>query len=336
VHLDLPDSPEAYCQEAGRSGRDGKRSYAALLYDEADLALLEENYIKSFPEPQDIRRIYKALGSYFQLAVGAGMGESFNFDLVAFSKAFNFIPRQTFSGLKVLEQAGLLSISDAVYIPGSFLIKVTREELYDFQLKNPAMELILKTMLRTYTGAFQQHVSFREDELARFLRMDKPVLIKALQVFHRSGIIDYRPARDAPQLTFLQDRTDARNVQIDQKWYDFRKKRARERIDQMIGYVRNVRCRSQLLVAYFGEKDAPACGICDVCTGRTQSQLSPEAFEELKDRIRKLLHTQPLGEKELAGFFRGRDKTDLPEVLTYLLDEGWIESKEGKLHWSGK
>ncbi|MBK8492482.1 MAG: RecQ family ATP-dependent DNA helicase [Saprospirales bacterium] len=314
VHMDLPDSPEAYFQEAGRAGRDQQKSYAVLLYDEADIHLLEENYTRSFPEPEEIRRIYQALGSYLQLAIGAGKGESYNFDLVAFSKAFQFNPRVALAGLKILEQAGWLTISDAVYIPGSFFIRVTREELYDFQLKNPAMELVLKTMLRTYTGAFQQHVPLREDQLARFLRIEKPALIQALQIFHRSGIIDYRPARDAPQLTFLEARIAARHVMVDKKWYDFRKKRARDRIDQMITYVREPRCRSQQLVSYFGEKDAPACGVCDVCQGRTKSTPSKEEFDKLRDRIRELLLAEPMGEKNWPASFGGKKK---PEYRTY-------------------
>ena len=336
VHMDLPDSPEAYFQEAGRAGRDGKKSYAVLLYDEADIQLLEENFTRSFPEPEEIRRIYQALGSYLQLALGAGKGESYNFDLVAFSKAFQFNPRVALAGLKILEQAGWITISDAVYIPGSFFIRVTREELYDFQLKNPAMELILKTMLRTYTGAFQQHVPLREDQLARFLRIDKAALVQALQIFHRSGIIDYRPARDAPQLTFLEARIAARNVMVDKKWYDFRKKRARDRVDQMSSYVREPKCRSQQLVSYFGETDAPLCGVCDVCQGRTKSLPSSGEFDKLRDRVRELLQKQPMTEKDLAGSFRGREHTWIPDVLTYLVDEGWVALQEGQLHWIGK
>ncbi|MCB9284389.1 MAG: RecQ family ATP-dependent DNA helicase [Lewinellaceae bacterium] len=334
VHLDLPDSPEAYFQEAGRAGRDEKRSYAVLLYDDFDVQLLEENFSRSFPDPKEIRRVYQALGSYLQLAVGSGAGVSYNFDLAAFSRAFEFNPREALAALKVLEQAGWITLSDAVYIPGSFFIRVTREELYDFELKNPAVERILKAMLRTYTGAFQQYVSLREDQLARFLRMEKQGVVTALQAFHRAGIIDYRPPRDAPQLTFLLDRVDARNVQIDRQWYDFRKKRSRERIDQMIAYVRELHCRSQQLVGYFGEKDAPRCGHCDVCREHYKSTPSGPGFDKLKDRIRELVLAQKLDEKALAGFFRGRDQARIPEVLAYLMDEGWLAESDGKLVWN--
>ena len=333
VHLDLPDSPEAYFQEAGRAGRDGERAYAVLVYDDSDIRLLEENFSRAFPEPKEIRRVYQALGSFLQLAVGSGAGESFNFDLAAFSKAFQFKPREALSALKVLEQAAWLTLSDAVYIPGSFFIRVTREQLYDFELKNPSVERILKALLRTYTGAFQQHVSLREDQLARFLRMEKKALVTALQAFHRAGIIDYRPPRDAPQLTFLLDRVDARHVQIDRQWYDFRKKRARERIDQMIAYVRELHCRSQQLVGYFGEKDAPRCGHCDVCLEHYKTIPSGPEFDKLRDRIRDLLLSQALDEKALAGFFRGRDQARIPEVLAYLMDEGWVVEGEEGLEW---
>ncbi|MBK6904285.1 MAG: RecQ family ATP-dependent DNA helicase [Saprospirales bacterium] len=333
AHLDLPDSPEAYFQEAGRGGRDEKKAFAILLYDDSDLQLLEENFIKSFPALPEIRRVYQALGSYYQLALGAGAGESFNFDLVTFAKTYRFLPGQVLASLKVLEQAGWLTISDAVYIPGSFFFRVSREDLYDYQLKNQPVELILKTLLRTYTGAFQQHVAIREEQVARFLRMEKPALVQALQTFQREGIIDYRPARDAPQLTFLQDRVDARHMQIDRQWYEFRKKRARARVDQMKAYVTEPVCRSQQLVTYFGEKEAKPCGACDVCRGRTRPEPSGREFAGIREKIRKFLLESPMDEKELTRKFAGKEKGLVPAVLSYLLDEAWVELHEGRLYW---
>ena len=333
VHLDLPDSPEAYFQEAGRAGRDEKKAFAVLLYDDSDIRNLEENFIRGFPEPAEIRRIYRALGSYFQLALGAGLGQSFNFDLLAFSQTYRFNPAHTLAGLKVLEQAAWLTLSDAVYIPGSFFIRISREDLYDYQLKKPEVEKVLKTLLRAHTGAFMQHVPIREEQLARFLRMEKAVLVRILQQFHQEGIIDYRPATDAPQLTFLQDRVDARHLRIDQEWYAFRKKRARERTDQMIAYVSRAQCRSLQLVAYFGEKDAKPCGQCDVCLGRTKPGPDKAHFEALKTRIRSLLQAGPMDAKELARSFQGKDQTLIPGVIAYLLDEGWLIEDQGALSW---
>jgi len=333
VHLDLPDSPEAYFQEAGRAGRDGKKSYAVQLFDDADILQLEDNFVKGFPDIPEIRRIYQALGSYFQLALGAGKDESFDFDLAAFARTYRFNPAQALAGLKALEQAGWLTLSDAVYIPGSFMIRVSREELYDYQLKNQPVELILKTMLRTYTGAFQQHVPLREEQLARFLRMEKQTLVQALQTFHREGIIDYRPARDAPQITFLQERVDAKNLQIDRKWYEFRKKRAGERVAQMKAYVTEDRCRSVQLVGYFGEKDASPCGVCDVCREKVKPNPGGREFAQMRDQIRALLQAEPLDEKELVDKLSGGEQGFAPMVVSYLLDEGWVELRDGRLFW---
>jgi ATP-dependent DNA helicase RecQ len=332
VHLDLPDSPEAYFQEAGRAGRDGRKSFAVLLYDDYDLQILEDNFVKSFPDLSEMRRVYQALGSFFQLAVGAGIGESYNFDLLAFARTYRLEPAKTLSALKILEQAGWIALSEAVYIPGAFLIKVSREDLYDYQLKNQPLERILKAMLRTYTGAFQQHTPIREEQLARFLQMEKSALVKALQTFQREGIIDYRPARDAPQLTFLQERVDAAHLRIDREWYEFRKKRARERMEQMRNYVSSPVCRSRQLVGFFGENDAPLCGICDVCVAKKRARPSPNEFARLKDEIRTLLHARPLSEKELDTRMKGA----AAETLSYLLDEGWVEERQGKLYWKDK
>lgn len=336
VHLDLPDSLEAYFQEAGRAGRDGKKSFAVLLYDDSDIQALEENFGKSFPDLPEIRRCYQALGSYLQLAVGAGLGESYDFDLPAFCKMYRLSPPLTLAALKVLEQAGWLSLSDAVYIPGSFFIKVSREDLYDYQLKNPSVELVLKTLLRAHTGAFQQHVPIREEQLARFLKMEKQALVKILNSFHQQGVLDYRPARDAPQLTFLQERVEARHLAIDQEWYAFRKKRSRERTDSMIAYATRPECRSVQLVRYFGEKEAAPCGMCDVCLGRTPSRPTGEEFDRIREKIRAKLAEKACDEKALAAAFRGREQLQAQEVIAYLLDEGWLEWKEGLLYWKGK
>lgn len=336
VHLDLPDSLEAYFQEAGRAGRDGKKAFAVLLYDDADIHSLEENFLKSFPEVSEIRRVYQALGSYFQLALGAGLGESYQFDLLAFSKTYRLNPSLALASLKVLEQAGWLTLSDAVYTPGSFFIRVSREDLYDYQLKNPAMEMVLKTLLRGHTGAFMQHVHIREEQLARFLKMEKAALVKILQNFHREGILDYRPATDAPQLTFMRERVDARHLHIDQAWYAQRKMRSRERIDSMIAYATGNLCRSVQLVQYFGEKDAGSCGMCDICLEQKPRGLPGQTFAGIRDKIKSLLLDRPMDEKSLVGTFRGAEHDPALKTLTYLLDEGWLEQKDGLLYWREK
>ena len=278
VHMDLPDSLEAYFQEAGRGGRDGKKAYAVLLYNEKDRQKLERNYKNSYPPINEIKRVYRALGSYLQLAVGAGVGESFDFDIVAFAKNFNFEIVKTFSSLKILEQAGWIVLSEAIFVPSSVRIIIGKEGLYDYQLRNRALEKIIKLILRTTQGALNNFVNIDESQLSRFLKINRVEFVRGLIKMQSEGILDYRPQKDSPQIFFSHERVGADNLTIDQKRYQFLKTRYLARIQESIAYAENKKCRSQKLLSYFGETEAKPCGVCDVCLGRTEGELSPEAL----------------------------------------------------------
>lgn len=333
VHLDLPDSLEAYFQEAGRAGRDGKKAYAVLLFSNQDKAALEKNFESSYPDLKDIRQVYQALGSYYQVATGGGAGQSFDFDIVDFCNNFKLEPLKTFSCLKSLEQEGWIALSEAVWLPSSFTILLSREKLYDFQLKNPKFDLIVKTLLRTSEGAFLHQVKVQENTLAKFLKIETPVFVAALQQLHKEGIIDYRPAKDQPQLTFAKERVDAANLSLDMKMYNFRKERQRARIEKSIEYATTTVCRSVQLLRYFGENAEP-CGSCDVCLGRTQADLSTEEFERYKLKISMLLKNEALTEKQLADSFAANKREMVLRALAFLLDEGLVVKQEGKLTWN--
>ena len=181
VHMDLPDSLEAYFQEAGRAGRDGKKSFAVLLYNEADKKNLLWSYENSFPEIEEVKRVYAALGSYLQLAIGSGLGGSFDFEIERFVKNFRFDLLKTYSCLKILEQSGYIVLSDAVFIPSTIKIRVNKEVLYDYQLKNRSLDIIIKTILRTYHGALSHHTKIDESQLARFLKITRVQLSQGLK-----------------------------------------------------------------------------------------------------------------------------------------------------------
>ncbi len=333
VHMELPDSLEAYFQEAGRAGRDGKKSYAVLLYNQSDRLNLERNYELSFPEMDEIRRVYHALGSYFQLAIGAGAGRSFDFDLVEFAKNFQLQPVQTLHALKTLETAGWLALSEAVYTPSSLKIIVSKEGLYDYQLRNPKFDLLLKTILRSYQGASSNYVNVRETQLADFLKISRTEISKALHHLHKDRIIEYLPQSDMPQLIFLRDRVDADDLAIDHKMYEFRRKRHWERIQHAIAYAEDPVCRNQQLLAYFGEKNAAACGICDVCLGRTKTDLSNADFDAIKAKIQKHLTGSGATLEGLANEFSSLQQERLVKVLEYLMDEGFVVQEGSVLQW---
>lgn len=333
VHMELPDSLEAYFQEAGRAGRDGKKAYAVLLYNQSDRLSLEKNYELAFPEMDEIRRVYHALGSYYQLAIGGGAGQSFDFDMVVFAKSFQLAPVKTLHALKTLEQAGWLTLTEAVYVPSSLIIKVSKEELYDYQLRHPKLDLIIKAILRSYQGAFSHFINIRESQLASLLKIATQDVIKALDLLQKDNIIEYFPQTDKPQLIFLHERVDANDLTIDFELYEFRRKRHWERIQKAIAYAENPICRSRQLLHYFGEKNDEDCGVCDVCLGRTKAELSNADYAAIKTKLQEKLTGEGLTLEALMAIFASASHDKVLKILEYLVDEGFVEQEAGVLKW---
>ena len=266
IHYGPPDSPEAYFQEAGRAGRDGKAAYAVMLFHATDGEQLLRNWEYSYPPVAEVKRMYRALGSFLQLAVGGGKGETFAFDLPRFARTFGFDVRQAYSGLKALEKNGYILLSEDIRQGAYLQFLVSKEVLYDYQVKNPRVNKLVKSILRTSQGAFLHPVQLREGNLANFLKITVDDLRRLCGKLKADGIVDYTPEREGPQLVFLEERIDPDNLRIDEKQYHFLRDRARLRIDTMIAYgTSDDLCRSQRLLQYFGETDPPPCGICDVC-----------------------------------------------------------------------
>ena len=333
VHMELPDSLEAYFQEAGRAGRDGKKAFATLLYNQTDRLNLEKNYELAFPDMEEIRQVYRALGSYFQLAIGAGEAQSYDFDIAVFCKNFRLEAIKVLNALKALEQAGWLVLTEAVFVPSSLKILVSKEELYDYQLKKPKLNLVIKTILRTYQGAFGHFINIRENQIATFLKIPVAEVKAALQLMHQEGILHYQEQKDKPQVIFLKDRVDTPNLTIDFQLYQFRKKRHWDRIQQAISYAENPVCRSRQLLYYFGEKNDKDCGICDVCLGRTKADMSNADFDAIKSNIQEKLLQAPASLEVLVGAFSSSSQKKVLEVIQYLQDEGYIFQNGNVLQW---
>jgi len=333
IHLELPDSLEAYFQEAGRAGRDGEKSYAVLLFDITDKENLQRQFDLSFPPFAVIKQVYRALGSYFQLATGGGSGETYDFDIVGFCQRYQLDAVTTYKALKILEQEGWIALTDAVFTPSSVKVLMQQEQLYDYQLKHPKLDRLLKAILRSYQGAFLHHIHIREEKLARHLKIDRAVLQRQLQHLHQDQIIDYIPQRDQPQLMFLQERVDADNLTIDHQRYKFLKNRYLERIQQAIRYAQEDHCRSQFLLAYFGEQREALCGQCDFCLSSKRQRMDNATFERYRKKLQRLLEREPLTLQQLLDSFANKHRDQVLQALKYLSEEGLIRQEKNRFTW---
>lgn len=332
VHLTLPDTLEGYFQEAGRAGRDGKKSYATLLYAAGDGASLRFHLASAYPSLEQVRTVYKALGSYTQLAIGAGLGESFDFDLAHFCQIYGLEQAATHSALRLLELEGWIAISDATIMPARVHILASRETLYDYQIRHKQADTVLKTLLRAYPGMQTDFVDVSESALMKYAKMSLENIQKVLQNAQKEGLLLYEPRKEKPQLTFTHPRLVAENLTIDLVAFQRRKKRAEERVQSAIHFAETRQCRSQLLLQYFGEKDSQPCGICDVCTGRNKSDISVDNFEAYEKKIREVLRREALTVPEILQAFAPKRHELVAQVLQYLLSEGkfWADA-DGKI-----
>ncbi|MCP9235345.1 ATP-dependent DNA helicase RecQ [Lewinella sp. JB7] len=330
IHYGPPDSPEAYFQEAGRGGRDGRISYAVMLYHPTDGERLIRNWELSYPPITEIKRMYRALGSFLQLAVGGGKGETYDFDLTRFANNFGFDIRQAYSGLKALEKSGYILLTDDIQQAATLQFTVGKEALYDYQLKNPRVGKLVKSILRTTQGAFLNPVQLREGSLANFLGISTEELQRTFQKMRAEGIVDYTPEKNGPQLVFVEERLDPDNLRIDERQYRFLQERARHRIDTMIAYCEtDTDCRSALLLRYFGEPDPPDCGHCDVCR---KKKTAPPDRRAIHRQIQSLLHTDTsLPLQHILQTFPSGQRTQVSVILQELLNEGMLIQERNKL-----
>ncbi len=282
IHLSPPPSLEAYFQEAGRGGRDGKKSFAVLMYDDKDVAFLEEQFEQSFPPLKEIKQVYQALGSFFNIAVGIQPLESFDFDLSLFCSRYGFGPMKVLAALRVMEENAYVFTTEAVFVPSKLAIIVEKTVLYDFLLKHAELGDILRALMRLYQGISEMEVNIDEFKLARFVGKSKQELMQNLHFLHKSGLIQFTPSKESPQIGYLKPRVAVENFVIDQTIYNFLKERRRFMLDCVKHYIFTNECRSILLVDYFGEKLQQKCGICDVCI--SEKKLIQKSVRELQIR----------------------------------------------------
>ncbi len=336
VHLHLPDSLEAYFQEAGRGGRDGQKSYSVLLFDPTDAHNLRKQFEIAFPDFSEIREVYRALGSFTQLAIGGGAGESFDFDFAVFCKNFSRELATTHAALRLLETEGWILISDPAYSTSQLIFTASREEIYDFQLRNLAADQLLKVVLRMYPGIQFSMTGISEFAISKMSKLSVEVVKNLLENAQKEGLLEYFPQKSMPQLTFLRERVAAENLTIDLEKFHFRKERARDRMEKAINYAETLRCRSQQLLTYFDEKESKPCGICDICTGRNKPEISEDEIMVYTRKIREVLKELPLTLPQILEAFSEKRHSMVSKTLVFLEEEGKIGRDEmGRIFWKG-
>ena len=324
IHIDLPDNPEAYFQEAGRAGRDEKRSLATLIYSPVDERLIQRRIDVNFPGITVVKTVYNALGNFLQVPVGGGKGHAYDFDFGGFLSRYRLNALVAHSSLDILMREGYINVTEEINNPSRVHFKVNRDELYRFQVKNEKFDNFIKLLLRSYSGMFSQFVNIDEGLLARRSGLSWEDVYGFLTSLARMQIITYVPRKKTPVITYLEERLDEHTLHISPERYNFRKDRYLGRVREMLRYASSATiCRSQFLLGYFGELSAKRCGQCDVCLANTQVDLPADAMEETIGEIEILLRNRSMTLHELmAG-------TDLPseavlKAIEMLMDQNRI------------
>ena len=326
IHADVPDCLENYYQEAGRAGRDGKTSYAVLLYDERDIHELEEMGLLRFPSQDDIRNIYQSVANYLQIPTGAGEGQYYDFDISDFLKKFNLTSHKALYSLKALEQEGWLAFNEQVFLPSFIMFTINKKSLYEFENSHPQLELCVKTLLRAYEGIFDQKTPISEKIMAGLMKKDMEEVKKQLQQLHQAGLIEYQPQKDTPQLYLLRHRIKTEEININMAAYNKRKEQFQRKMKQMVSYIKeDAQCRSRIIGSYFGDDNIRSCGICDNCLKQKAASLTKEEFESLHHRIINMVKYESLHTKELLLKLNGIKKEKAWKVIEFLQAENKIE-----------
>ena len=334
IHMDVPDSIEAYFQEAGRAGRDQQQAYSFLIYHKSDIGKLQQNHEMKFPEIKFILQVYNALGNYYQLAEGSGVDKSYDFVLADFAKMYNLNPLTIFYALKYLEKEAYLYLSDAINRPSRVFIKMDRNDLYRFQVKYPKMGDFLDVLIRSYSSLFTDFVTIDEATLGARLKASPLLIENTLRQLHNTDVLEYVPYSSKPQISLVGGRMNVRNMRINRDSYESRKQISQKRMEAMRDYVQSFsKCRSSVLLEYFGETEVRRCGRCDVCIGRNKIDLSQMEFDAVINQIKPILKAKNCSLTELIWQVDDVDEDRLIKVVRWLIDINKITQFGDNLVW---
>ena len=324
VHLDLPESLEAYFQEAGRAGRDGKFAYSTIFYTKADQQRLLDNFKFAFPDLDYIKQTYQAICNYFQIAVGSGQGFSVEFDIEKLCNSYNLSPLLVYNSIKFLEKENYISYLDGGYEPSKIMFLSSKEELYLFQIRFPKYELLIKTLLRSYGGLFENYGNIKEKDLAFRTKTNVQLVKENLEYLDKQQILSFIPQSSLPKLFFNQDRINGKYLEFNPNNYYHLKQRYSERIQSVIDYTENDKlCRQVQLLMYFNEIDYSNCGHCDVCINNRQKDL-----EKIKQQITLVLTNNLYSLEQLNSHMKNLNSVSWIKIFNEMIDDGIIKSSE--------
>lgn len=333
IHYGPADSPEAYFQEAGRAGRDGNRAWAVLIYGKSDILALKKNVEKSFPGIDVIKKVYQGICNSFQLAVGYGINQTFDFNIGEFASRYTIPIATVYNSIKILQREGYLELTDDSDDPSRIYFIVGRDDLYKFQVAKSSFDGFIKLLLRSYSGLFSNYVPINEALLAKRANISIDVVYRFLNHLNSFKIVHYIPRRTTPYIFFPKERVDISRLKISQENYADRKHDYQTRVDAIIHYAtQKLKCRSQVLLHYFGEKKPVRCGKCDVCLERNELGLSKLEFDQITSDIKNNMQA-PCFFEELVMKLKGNEDLKI-KVIRWLMDNGKIiHTVDNKLEW---
>jgi ATP-dependent DNA helicase RecQ len=326
VHLDLPDSLEAYFQEAGRAGRDLQPSEAFLLVSDTDVNKLQENIQSSYPDLNRIKMIYDAIGNYLQIPIGAGLNQRYDFNINDFAQCYNLSLLEVYNAIKLIEREGFLITSEALNTPTKIHITASREDLYRFQIEYKEYDTIIKYLLRNTPGVLSDLVNIREEQISQKTGMQTDKITRQLCQLEKLNFMTYIPRNDKPNIQFLTERMDSKYFHLSDEVYKNRKDDAARRAQAVIDFVNNDRdCRSVQLLRYFGEDIKKTCGKCDVCSSKNKMSINDKEYQEISENIVRELREKESDVYEILKTVKEHHEEKVLTTIKWMLDNNIIK-----------